>query len=1160
MAIVEDEVRNESEEENEIEVVVEEDDGDQDSDDSDDDADEEDILEQKVIELECRIAQDPYNYDDHIDLIQSLWGLSELERWRAAFDRLQQLFLLKPEHWLLRIQTEVTLGHSAESRANIANLFQQAALDCYSIPILSEWCTWALSGTLVEAREQLDEILTRAGADPLSGKLFWDARLELEKSQLDAMSEADADFKSQQESVLWCLEESAARPLLRAEEAWPQLQAMASAIKDDKYLEKAQKQHEAALDYLQKISHYEDKILSTENVEEKCVTYQEYIDTVKELSRDDKYAECDSRGILKVLYDRATTECLSCSASYNLLLSYARHVEKYSSRKTHARVLDACTRRCPRRHTFWALVMQAKQRDGQSADDIKSVFETALSKGMESYKEAESLWLSYLEYIRRQTDFDKESDVERLRKTFRLAWDSLAEAWGDEANDCEVPLYWARLEYKRINDPKAGKEIFEEIFKYGDNKSMSKYWEALISLESSRKPAISEHKLRDLFRRALKFVGDYPPGVARLWTDYERDYGGLETSVECAEACEWNCGVEGDYPPSVARLWTDYERDYGGLETSVECAEACEWNCGVEGDYPPGVARLWTDYERDYGGLETSVECAEACEVYSNTNQLRDIFCKSLIFVGDYQPGVARLWTDYERDFGGLETSVECAEACEVYLNTSQLRYIFCKSLKFVGDYPPGVARLWTDYERDYGGLETSVECAEACEAKIKEWRDNYQAMKDKMTGNKHKGKQQNKQLNKKGKFDSKKKKKDDDAPQPKTGKDKDESRKGKRKSDHGSDGSEVKRKRDADMDTGEADSGGGVKRAHDEDETETAMIGREDREDALLKSALQADERVRVVSEHLTECLMLLEEAPNPEDKELVEGDVSQCLELAQDIEQAAADISRRRDGKEKPFRGKVGQGLQVPLPPVTVPVFAGDYADWPAFEDLYSSVVHTRTDITPAYKMAQLMSRLHGEPHELLTHLAVSDSNYEVAWKILTDRYRNKRLIVDRLQRRGQRTGATGFASGGLRLYLGPHSASPPAERNGRSIRAAPWGKSSDHLPTYEDLKSFLEAESRRVDVQAGEAPRKETSAPRHPERPGAPARGGNSRQPRRYNTALESGCAYCRETGHGVTACQEFAAQRVQRRRGVAQQRRWCFRCLGPHQVRVPFKHQL
>ena len=31
------------------------------------------ILERKVTELERRIAEDPYNYDEHIDLIQALW-------------------------------------------------------------------------------------------------------------------------------------------------------------------------------------------------------------------------------------------------------------------------------------------------------------------------------------------------------------------------------------------------------------------------------------------------------------------------------------------------------------------------------------------------------------------------------------------------------------------------------------------------------------------------------------------------------------------------------------------------------------------------------------------------------------------------------------------------------------------------------------------------------------------------------------------------------------------------------------------------------------------------------------------------------------------------------------------------------------------------------
>ncbi|KAI5640057.1 hypothetical protein NE865_07471 [Phthorimaea operculella] len=277
---------------------------------------------------------------------------------------------------------------------------------------------------------------------------------------------------------------------------------------------------------------------------------------------------------------------------------------------------------------------------------------------------------------------------------------------------------------------------------------------------------------------------------------------------------------------------------------------------------------------------------------------------------------------------------------------------------------------------------------------------------------------------------------------------------------------------------------------------TTAAMIGREDREDALLKSAQQVDERVRFVSDQLTECLILLEETPNPEDQERVEADVSQCLELAQGIEQAAANITRRRDGKGEPFRGKVGQGLQVPLPPVTVPVFAGDYADWPAFEDLYSSVVHTRTDITPAYKMAQLMSRLHGEPHELLTHLAVSDSNYEVAWKILTDRYRNKRLIVDRLLDQWLSIPTITRGTDLREKIFHPVSVAVSAlERQGLPVAGYGYilvhtvlrrlpsemvarfeqlhgGKSSDHLPTYEDLKSFLEAESRRVDVQAGEA----------------------------------------------------------------------------------------
>ncbi|CAG4932970.1 unnamed protein product [Colias eurytheme] len=541
MAIVEDEVRNGSEGEDEIEVVVEEDDGEVDSDDSDDDDDDDDeeALEKKVADLERKIDEDPYNYDDHINLIQALWGLSELDRWRTAFDRLQKLSVLRAEHWLTRIQTEESLAHSKESKDHIANLFKLAALDCYSIPILSEWCSWSLTAGEVEnARTQLEEVLRRAGADPLSGKIFWDAKLEMEKAQLENMNQDDTQYKSQRKRILWCLEETVSRPLLRGDEAWQPLQELALDLYDQEYVDKIKKQHDAAIDYLQKITPFEDRLLTLEEPEEKCKVYEEYIDTVKELSQEEKYADCDSNGILKVLYERATTECLACEGAHSLLQAYARHVQRTSSRETIARVLDACVRRCPRRATFWILKMQQAEHEEREFDEVKSIFETALSKGMDSYKDGEALWLSYLEFTRRRTAFDNEPDVERLRRTFRLAWDSLAEAWGDEANDCEVPLFWARLEYSRMNDPKQGKEIFEEIFKYGENKTLSKYWEALIHLELARWNGSGERRLRELHRRALRCVGDYPPALAALWTHFERDHGQLHTALECADLCQ----------------------------------------------------------------------------------------------------------------------------------------------------------------------------------------------------------------------------------------------------------------------------------------------------------------------------------------------------------------------------------------------------------------------------------------------------------------------------------------------------------------------------------------------------------------------------------------------------------------------------------------------
>lgn len=55
---------------------------------------------------------------------------------------------------------------------------------------MSEWCSWLIDASDVEfARKQFEEVVDRAGPDPLSGKIFWNAKLEFEKSELESMKE-----------------------------------------------------------------------------------------------------------------------------------------------------------------------------------------------------------------------------------------------------------------------------------------------------------------------------------------------------------------------------------------------------------------------------------------------------------------------------------------------------------------------------------------------------------------------------------------------------------------------------------------------------------------------------------------------------------------------------------------------------------------------------------------------------------------------------------------------------------------------------------------------------------------------------------------------------------------------------------------------------------
>ncbi|XP_063618729.1 uncharacterized protein LOC134791610 [Cydia splendana] len=76
------------------------------------------------------------------------------------------------------------------------------------------------------------------------------------------------------------------------------------------------------------------------------------------------------------------------------------------------------------------------------------------------------------------------------------------------------------------------------------------------------------------------------------------------------------------------------------------------------------------------------------------------------------------------------------------------------------------------------------------------------------------------------------------------------------------------------------------------------------------------------------------------------------------------------------------------VKLPKIGIAKFTGNYQDWTSFYDMFTSLIHNKQNLSSVQKMHYLKSYLSGEPAQLLDHLAVTETNYELAWLTLQNR----------------------------------------------------------------------------------------------------------------------------------------------------------------------------
>ncbi|XP_063827877.1 uncharacterized protein LOC135077272 [Ostrinia nubilalis] len=250
--------------------------------------------------------------------------------------------------------------------------------------------------------------------------------------------------------------------------------------------------------------------------------------------------------------------------------------------------------------------------------------------------------------------------------------------------------------------------------------------------------------------------------------------------------------------------------------------------------------------------------------------------------------------------------------------------------------------------------------------------------------------------------------------------------------------------------------------------------------------------------------------------------------------------------------------QAPNVKLPKVNIPVFSGKYSEWNTFRDLFQSLIHSNKTLGNAQKLLYLKGYLQGEAEQLLCNIPITDSNYEQCWRLLDERYNNKRYICHHILKRllSQKNVTCESASGLKGLMDTTNDCLSSLSNIG--IDTSTWDvlvihiitlkldleskrqwefsimdNNSSELPTYGQFEEFLKNRYRALEFLSSESkPIPNKTLP-------------ISQIKTMHVTTLV--CPFCKKE-HKLSTCQAFRDTSVELRREFVACHNVCFCCLG------------
>ncbi|KMQ83791.1 hypothetical protein RF55_19087, partial [Lasius niger] len=256
--------------------------------------------------------------------------------------------------------------------------------------------------------------------------------------------------------------------------------------------------------------------------------------------------------------------------------------------------------------------------------------------------------------------------------------------------------------------------------------------------------------------------------------------------------------------------------------------------------------------------------------------------------------------------------------------------------------------------------------------------------------------------------------------------------------------------------------------------------------------------------------------------------------------------------------------QAPKTSLPRIKLQQFSGAYEDWPAFRDLFLSVIGENTAISNVERLHYLRSCLQGPAEKLIRSLAVTGDNYNRAWSLLSKHYENKKeLIRSNFAAFTAVTKMKGETAEELsRIHQAVTTAVSAQESIGRPIHSNGMDLFNHLVVELFDPRTRLEWESSTSD--SSDPPSHDTlmnfiakrTLTLNAARPKNTAKvsGDSSRSAKAHFTKRgfdSSQCALCKEK-HSIMVCRDFKAKPGNERKAVIEKSGLCYNCFGNHPV--------